>query len=67
METFGIVDGWGHYFRIRLDSDGNKELDNPHPGQVAEGRTRMVKRVLVWSAGKDGNWNTWEDKPMSWD
>lgn len=32
----GIVDPWGHYFRIRLDSDGNKELATPNPDQVAE-------------------------------
>jgi len=63
----GIVDGSGNYFRIRLDSDGNKEIDNPNPDQVAEGRTIIAKRVLVWSAGKDGNWDTWADNLMSWD
>ena len=66
-EAPGIVDPWGNYFRIRLDSDGNKELANPNTDQVAEGRTKIIKRVLVWSAGKDGNWDTWADNHMSWD
>jgi hypothetical protein len=65
--AYGIVDAYGNYYRIRLDTNGDKEITNPHPEQAAEGRRTMRKQVIVWSAGKDRDWNTWDDNPMSWD
>ena len=66
-ETYEIVDAYSNYYSIKLDSDYDKELENPNTLQVAEGRTKMTKRVLVWSPGKDGLEETWEDNVMSWD
>lgn len=63
----GIVDSWGREFRIRLDTDNNNLLANPNPLEVAEGRTTLRGRVIVWCAGKDGDWNTWEDNLKSWE
>jgi hypothetical protein len=64
---YGIVDPWGTPFRIRLDTNNDKMVLNPNADQVSDGRTAMPKHVLVWSAGKDRNWDTWDDNPMSWD
>lgn len=66
-KAYSIVDAWGNYYRVRLDADGDKELDNPNLEQVAEGRARLPKRVIVWSPGKDGKEETWDDNPQSWD
>ncbi len=63
---YGIVDNWGKPFRLRLDTNNDKSLANPNPDQTKAGRTPLPKRVLVWSAGKDGKWETWDDNPQSW-
>ena len=65
--SYGIVDAWGTPYRIRLDTNNDKTVLNPNADQVAEGRTAIPKYVLVWSAGKDRDWYTWNDNPMSWD
>ena len=65
--AYGIVDYSGKPFRIRLDTNGDQQVANPDPDEVAEGRLMLPKRVIVWGAGKDGNWETWDDNPKSWD
>ncbi len=65
-DNYEIVDNWGNYYKIKLDSDYNKELENPNIDQVSEGRGKLPKRVIVWSVGKDGKEETWEDNTMSW-
>jgi hypothetical protein len=52
---------------VKLDTDYNKELENPDTNGVADGLTKLAKRVLVWSPGKDGKEETWEDNVKSWD
>lgn len=66
-ENYSIVDAWGNYYKIKLDSDYSKDVENPNIDQVAEGRTKIPKRVIVWSPGKDGKEETWDDNVMSWD
>lgn len=66
-ENIEIVDGWGNYYKVKLDTDYNKELENPDTNGVADGLTKLAKRVLVWSPGKDGKEETWEDNVKSWD
>ena len=63
----GIVDSYGKPFRIRLDTNGDQQVANPDPDQAAEGRLMLPKRVIVWGAGKDGKWETWDDNPKSWE
>jgi hypothetical protein len=64
---YGVADPWGKQFKLRLDTNNDQQLATPNTDQVKEGRPVILKRVLVWSAGKDGNWDTWDDNPMSWD
>ena len=66
-DNYEIVDGWGNYYKMKLDSNYDKEIENPNIDEVAEGRARLPKQVIVWSAGKDGKEETWEDNPKSWD
>jgi hypothetical protein len=61
--AYGVVDSYGKPYRIRLDTNHDETLTNPNPQQAAEGRPTLKARVLVWSAGKDGDWNTWDDNP----
>ncbi|RYD34581.1 MAG: prepilin-type N-terminal cleavage/methylation domain-containing protein [Verrucomicrobiaceae bacterium] len=61
------VDGWGNYFSMRLDSNYDGEMENPNTDEVGEGRAKLPNRVIVWSAGKDGKEETWEDNIKSWD
>ncbi len=66
-ENIEIVDSWGNYYKLKLDTDYNKELENPDTNGVADGLTKLAKRVIVWSVGKDGKEETWEDNVKSWD
>lgn len=66
-ENIEIVDSWGNYYKVKLDTDYNKELENPDTNGVADGLTKLAKRVIVWSPGKDGKEETWEDNVKSWD
>jgi hypothetical protein len=61
-----VVDPWGNFYHVRLDADGDGSLENPNIEERLAGRTRLQKRVLVWSPGKDGKEETWEDNPKSW-
>jgi hypothetical protein len=59
----GLVDIWGTkgYIMI-LDYDGNGEISDPeHPG------TTISAGVIVYSAGPDGDYNTWDDNIKSWE
>jgi len=64
---YSIVDAWGNLYHLRLDTDGDGWVENPDPNQAADGQPKLKKRVIVWSAGKDGYEETWEDNPKSWD
>ena len=56
-----LVDPWGHFYHIRLDTDGDGFVDDPsEPGR------RLKRSVIVWSAGKDGDPDTWKDNITSW-
>ncbi len=65
--AYSIVDAWGNLYHLRLDTDGDGWVENPDSNQAAEGRPKLKKRVIVWSPGKDGLEETWEDNPKSWD
>ena len=65
--AYSIVDAWGNLYHLRLDTDGDGWVENPDSNQAAEGRPKLKKLVIVWSPGKDGLEETWEDNPKSWD
>lgn len=58
-----FVDTWGRPFRFRLDVTGQGQLENPN-----EDVGGMVRgRVLAWSAGPDGDYDSWADNVASWE
>jgi hypothetical protein len=61
-DTAAIVDPWGRPYHIHLDSDGDGLIADPRKGSVP-----LKQKVLVWSDGKDGDPDTWEDNVTSWD
>ena len=64
--ALSVVDCWGNFYHVRLDTDGDGWVENPNPEAVLEGLTKLHRRVLVWSPGKDGHEQTWSDNPISW-
>ena len=56
-----FVDPWGNPFEYRVDADRNEEIPDP------ETDTAVRARVLVWSAGQDGDHDTWEDNVKGWE
>ncbi len=59
--TIALLDPWGHPYLIRMDGDGDGFVTDPSdPGK------RLAKKAIVWSAGKDGDPETWKDNVGSW-
>jgi prepilin-type N-terminal cleavage/methylation domain-containing protein len=59
-----FVDAWGNPFRFVLDVAGTGQLNNPN---VDVGGNPIRGRVLAWSAGPDGDHDTWADNVGSWE
>lgn len=56
-----LWDTWGKHYRIRFDTDGDNRIENPEaPG------TLLPESIIVWSAGRDGNFDTWKDNVKTW-
>lgn len=64
--TYALVDGWGNYYHVMMDSNFDGLITSPLPPVEATG-AGLSKRAIVWSAGKDGNLETWGDNVKSWD
>ena len=62
--AMALVDPWGQPYHIRLDGDGDGFVANPNPGDYPV--TRIAKPAIIWSAGKDGDPETWKDNVGSW-
>lgn len=57
-----LWDPWGNRYRIRYDSDRDRHVESPqYPGRL------MLGSIFIWSAGEDGNFETWEDNVKSWE
>ena len=61
-DEFSLVDPWGNFFQIALDTDYDEKVENPEPKPGGQ----LRKTVIVWSAGPDGRLDTWEDNVCSW-
>jgi hypothetical protein len=59
-ETGGLFDQRGNLFRIRLDATGDGKVYSPINNQP------LNERILIWSAGKDGKFETWRDNARTW-
>lgn len=54
-------DPWGYLYQIRIDSDFDNQVIDPSSGSP------VTRSVIIWSAGPDGNEDTWEDNLKSWE
>ena len=61
-EELSLMDPWGNFFQVVLDTDYNEKVENPAPKPGGQ----LRKTVIVWSAGPDGKLDTWEDNVCSW-
>ncbi|QIF03178.1 hypothetical protein [Roseimicrobium sp. ORNL1] len=61
--TGGLVDIWdSEGYIILLDYNGDGQITNPeHPG------TNIEASVIVYSAGPDHDFSTWNDNLKTWD
>ena len=56
-----LWDPWGNFYRVLFDSNFDNHVENPEaPG------TFLPESILVWSAGKDGDFATWKDNVKTW-
>lgn len=54
------LDPWGRPYFVRMDTNSDNMVEDPsRPGT-------LNLSVLVWSAGPDGDAETWEDNVTSW-
>lgn len=58
-----FVDAWGKPFSFRVDLEGTGEMDNPN----VDVGGKLRARSLAWSAGPDGDLETWEDNVAGWE
>ncbi len=65
-ETLAVVDSWGQPYKVVLDLDNNGIILNPNPEEADKGIKELHKRVIAYSAGKDGDYSTWKDNVTSW-
>lgn len=56
-----FVDPWGNPFEYKVDADRNEEIPDPETDTVVRAR------VLAWSAGPDGDYDTWDDNVKGWE
>lgn len=61
-----LRDHWGHFYRIHLDFDGDGRILNPAKGALRKQPDVLTADVIIYSAGKDGDYATWEDNILSW-
>ncbi|MEM7699350.1 MAG: hypothetical protein AAF236_13215 [Verrucomicrobiota bacterium] len=60
-ENQTLYDPWGSLFRIALDAEAEGQIENPEiPGSM------ILESVLIWSAGPDQDFDTWEDNVTTW-
>jgi len=59
-ETGGLFNKRGDPFRIRLDASGDGKVYSPINNE------ELNEIVLIWTAGKDGKFETWWDNGRSW-
>ncbi|MEX2578455.1 MAG: DUF4190 domain-containing protein [Verrucomicrobiales bacterium] len=59
--TGELWDPWGNHYRVRLGDPASGRTENPEiPGSM------VPESILVWSAGHDGDFDTWEDNVRTW-
>ncbi|MGK0188422.1 MAG: type II secretory pathway pseudopilin PulG [Verrucomicrobiales bacterium] len=62
--NFGsLVDSWGSPYRIVFDTTEDQKITNPNPDAAVK---ILGLSILVYSAGPDGDFKTWDDNLKTW-
>ncbi len=63
-----LKDPWGlRGYRIILDYDGDGIITNPSPKAAKSGEPAEIPSdVILYTAGADGDFDTWDDNVCSW-
>jgi len=56
-----LWDPWGNHYRVRLGDPATNQMENPEKPGIF-----LPHLILVWSAGEDGDFDTWDDNVKSW-
>lgn len=59
--TGELFDPWGNHYRVRLDTNLDNQVVAPSGTETA-----VEESILIWSAGKDGDFDTWRDNVYTW-
>ena len=55
-----LFDNYGNFYRVRVDGNRDGSINSPIDNLP------VSERVLVWSAGRDGDFGTWKDNIKTW-
>lgn len=61
------VDPWGKPFQYLVNESPKETMGLGTFGTAYDGPSEIRAKALVWSAGEDGDYGTWEDNVCSWD
>lgn len=61
------IDPWGNPFQYLVNETPKETMGLGNFGSGYEGPEEIRAKVLVWSAGEDGDYGTWEDNVCSWE
>ncbi len=56
-----LWDPFGNRYQVLLDTNYDNSLDSPEPTSIT-----IPRNIAVWSAGPDGDFDTWEDNIKTW-
>lgn len=56
-----LWDTWGNHYRVRMDTNFDNQTEGPESPFAL-----LPESILVWSAGKDGKFETWKDNVKTW-
>ncbi|MEM1442534.1 MAG: hypothetical protein AAGF67_09340 [Verrucomicrobiota bacterium] len=60
-ERYFLLDTWGNQYLVRMDTNYDNRVSSPEdPTQL------LPEAVIVWSAGPDGDFSTWDDNVKTW-
>lgn len=61
------IDPWGNPFQYLVNETPKETMGLGNFGSGYDGPDEIRAKVLVWSAGEDGDYSTWEDNVCSWE
>jgi hypothetical protein len=56
-----LWDTWGNHYRVKMDTNFDNQTESPESPFAL-----LPESILVWSAGKDGQFETWKDNVKTW-